>query len=189
MRSSFLSILKEKLPNLEKLWIATPSDINRAVRFEAMKKFTLNALRTTSSAIVPVEFGDKMEELIILWGNDPLGEIWIKFIESNENIQKLTMSFPFRVMKGCPHYAYLGDLKLKHLRTLELHFIDVMISEEMDSFVNKIKQFEDLKEVRFSHIWLNETNVVKDKLGDEWKMTTLESETMEDRFDVTMTKA
>lgn len=155
------------------------------VHFETVKKLSMQMLFHIIPTLVniPLSFGELIE-IKLTWRCSELSSQWVQFVEGNENLEKLDIEFD---RGDCTEYAHLADLKLPKLREVQLKGID-LDNDEMDDFFDKIKQWINVKTIRFVDIPKDEIDLLRDKIILEWKMNIFASDHSEDLVSVVISK-
>lgn len=186
----FLSILHENLPNLERLAITCDffADNDYVLRFQNMKHFTLQAVSFISElphVKVPFEFGDQLDTVTLIWNCMEIDNQWAQFIESNTNIQKLTVQFRF---KNCAKFGNLSDLRLENLREVELHGIDLTANKQFDGFMNNTKHWQMLETIRLVDVPRRQIDVSKAIIDSKWRWTQFGNANSDETIDIVIAK-
>lgn len=191
--TNYLRFLCNILPNLEYLELddvsfrfITGSDAS--VHFDNVKKFTFRISAQVDGNVVniPFAFGHqltevKMDSLVC----SQLDVHWMRFLESNHNIQKFSFNFVF----GCSLFAHFPDIQLSNLKEFTLKGIDFHMAEEMDEFLRKLGQWASLEMVHFVDVPRDQFEQFEAKLTAEWTIVKLRNANSNDSIDGMLVKA
>lgn len=185
---NFLKILHENLPNIESLELddirtALFSQNDRVIHFAHVKKFTLHMIFKyfINPEHFPFSFGDKLEELELVWFCGTFSPRWVEFIESFANIPKLSVKF----LGKCHLYSHIAELSLPKLREIRLQNINL---RGFRDFFNRIKQRVGLETIHLIGLGHDETEQIRNEINSEWKMNVFKSVKHDGRIDVVLSK-
>lgn len=177
---NFLEAVHKHLPHLESLCLnnlrSNLFDLTTnvpVIRFESVKQFTLQVLlkHSLSPSIIPFEFGDRLEEVKLIWTHFRIGDQWTAFIERNTNIHKLTVDY---LSGDYNDYACLTDLDIPKLKEIELQGIDLNHRDEIDHFFRNVRKWKHLERIHFVDAWKNQTDMLR-TLSAGWEMDEFEN--------------